>query len=260
MKLIINADDYGMDENRTRAIQECFKRGLITQTTIMVNMPWADRAVDAARQQGISGKIGLHLNFTEGVPLTEDMRKCPIFCNAEGRYTGRWHNSKFRRFVMSSSARQAIVVEARAQMEKYLTYGLPLLHLDSHHHSHTDYVVAKNVLPMAKNLGFKSVRLSRNLGRSMGMVKKAYKRWFNAFVKQLGFKCADYFCGFEPEELSRGKNSTAVVEMMTHPFFYKGKQANMMGELGDGCRPISSLSDFVESLPENTHLCTYFMI
>lgn len=260
MKLIVNADDYGLDENRTRAIQECFKRGLITQTTLMVNMPWADRAVDEARQQGFWEKIGLHLNFTEGVPLTEDMRKCPIFCNAEGSYTGRWHNSKFRRFVMPASAQQAIELEARAQMEKYLAYGLPLLHLDSHHHSHTDYVVAKKVLPLAKELGFRSVRLSRNLGRSMGMVKMAYKRWFNAYVKKLGFKCSDYFCGFEPKELLRVKNLAVVVEMMTHPFFYKGKRPNIAGELGDGCCPIDCLKGLMDALVQDVQLEDYFEI
>ena len=258
MKLIINADDYGLDENRTRAIQECFKRGLITQTTLMVNMPWADRAVEEAKKLGISGKIGLHLNYTEGRPLTDEMRNCPIFCSPDGCYTGKWHVSKFRRFVMPSAARQAIAIEARAQMEKFLAYGLPLLHLDSHHHSHTDYVVAKAALPIARELGFKTVRLSRNLGPSIGLVKTTYKKWFNGYVKRIGFKCTDFFCGFEPEELLRVKNSTAVVEMMTHPFFYQGKRADMAGELGDGCRPISALSGFVASLPENIQRGTQF--
>ena len=161
---------------------------------------------------------------------------------------------------MPSAARRAIAIEARAQMEKFLDYGLPLLHLDSHHHSHTDYIIAKTALPIAKGLGFKTVRLSRNLGRSIGGIKNVYKKWFNGYVREMGFNSANYFCGFVPAEVLRLADADVVIEMMAHPFFHKGKMADLAGELGDGCRPISSLSDFVASLSENIQRCTYVQL
>lgn len=158
---------------------------------------------------------------------------------------------------MPAEARWAIAVEARAQMEKYLDYGLPLLHLDSHHHSHTDYVIAKTALPIAKELGFKTVRLSRNIGQSLGCFKKSYKNWFNNYVMRIGFKCTDFFCGFAPDEISRFSDSSIAFEIMAHPFYYRGKNADIEGDLGDGCVPIQRLVDFLSEIKGKVDFCTY---
>ena len=39
IKLVVNADDYGIAENQTEAILAAFQRGIITSTTVMVSMP-----------------------------------------------------------------------------------------------------------------------------------------------------------------------------------------------------------------------------
>ena len=46
MGLIINADDFGKNQNVNKAITECFNKGLINQTTVMVNMPGIYEAVE----------------------------------------------------------------------------------------------------------------------------------------------------------------------------------------------------------------------
>ncbi len=255
MKLIINADDYGLDENRTRAIQECFARGLITQTTVMVNMPWADQSVEEAKALGIADRIGLHLNYTEGVPLTDEMRSNRTFCDRDGVYTGVFHRSKFKRFFMSKVERSAVATEAKAQMEKYLAYGLPLMHLDSHHHSHTDWTIACEALPIARKLGFRSVRLSRNLGHALGGIKMLYKNYFNHALHKAGFATSNYFCGFEVDAIRSLVGQDVSVEMMTHPFRYIGKMADINGELGDSCSPIDNLETFVTELCNGTYKC-----
>ena len=50
-KIIVNADDFGWDENRTRAIIQAYKLGLIHTTTAMANMPWFDRAIEMGCQK-----------------------------------------------------------------------------------------------------------------------------------------------------------------------------------------------------------------
>lgn len=50
-KIIVNADDFGKTHTINLAIAECFNKGLITNTTIMVNMPFADEAVEIAKQE-----------------------------------------------------------------------------------------------------------------------------------------------------------------------------------------------------------------
>lgn len=39
MKLIINADDFGISNDVNRAILQSFQEGLISSATIMTNMP-----------------------------------------------------------------------------------------------------------------------------------------------------------------------------------------------------------------------------
>lgn len=63
MPIIINADDYGKNEEINQAISEAFEKKYITRTTLMVNMPYTDKAVELAKQKGFSDRIGIHLNL-----------------------------------------------------------------------------------------------------------------------------------------------------------------------------------------------------
>ena len=54
--------------------------------------------------------------------------------------------------------------------------------------------------------------------------------------------------------------SEVAVEMMTHPFRYVGKMANMCGELGDGYRPIHLLEQFVGQVKSCVEFCNYSQI
>ena len=101
IKIVVNADDYGWDENRTKAILEAYRIGAITTTTIMPNMPWFDKAVEMAKGTGLHANIGMHLTLTEGFPLTDRIRKCPRFCNADGRFNAVFHRQAFTRVILS---------------------------------------------------------------------------------------------------------------------------------------------------------------
>lgn len=45
MKLIINADDFGLSKGINKGIIEAYQAGLISSTTIMINMPYAEEAI-----------------------------------------------------------------------------------------------------------------------------------------------------------------------------------------------------------------------
>lgn len=47
-KLIVNADDFGLTEGNTIATILCHESGILTSTTLMVNMPYAHLAADLA--------------------------------------------------------------------------------------------------------------------------------------------------------------------------------------------------------------------
>lgn len=69
MKLIINADDFGMTESINKAVIELCELDAISSTSVMVNMPYANQVEKLLVFKNIS--IGLHVNITEGRSVSQ---------------------------------------------------------------------------------------------------------------------------------------------------------------------------------------------
>lgn len=68
MRIIINADDFGYSECISKGIIESYKNGIVTSTTIMMNMPFAEESLKLYKEEkGLL--LGVHLNLTTGKPL-----------------------------------------------------------------------------------------------------------------------------------------------------------------------------------------------
>lgn len=158
MQIIVNADDFGMNENVTIAIAECFRRGIVNRTTAMVNMPWFENAIEIARRDGFADRIGLHINLSEGVPLSEEIRESRFWCNTDGSFRGGlWHN-KLWRFWMPQEALRLAGIEIEKQMQAFIESGLPLRHFDSHQYICTYWPMVNISCIMASRNGFVSTR------------------------------------------------------------------------------------------------------
>lgn len=248
VKLIVNADDFGIDENRTRAILESFSMGAINQTTALVTMPYYDRAVEEIKSAGLIGCMGLHFNLTEGEALTEEMRTCRFFCDETGCFTAAFHHRYFNRFLIPFSAARAVQTEAKAQIEKFLSTEGVLRHLDSHHHVHTDYSIARILMPIAKRYGFTSVRRSRNMVRDYSMGMCVYKRILNSLICR-GVSGAKLFGAFSDLRKWYLPGLNFEAEVMVHPMYGTPKALSPDGPLTDsgGCL-ISEQRDFYKSI------------
>jgi predicted glycoside hydrolase/deacetylase ChbG (UPF0249 family) len=68
---IINGDDFGASSGVNRGIIEAYRDGILTSTSLMINMPGAEEAVElSAANPDLS--VGLHVNFTnEGDPVID---------------------------------------------------------------------------------------------------------------------------------------------------------------------------------------------
>ena len=127
IRLIVNADDFGRAPGVSRGILEAHRRGIVTSTTLMVNLPWSARAVECAQSTPHLG-IGLHLSFCYGPPVCDDV---PSLLGVDGR---------LNRDLVALAARATerdIEREARAQFGRFieLVGGMPT-HIDSHLHLH----------------------------------------------------------------------------------------------------------------------------
>jgi len=196
MSLIVNADDFGKSEDVNRAIKECFEKGYINRTTLMANMPGALKATEIANQCGFMEKVGLHINLTEGRPLTEGIAKNPDFCDENGMFNAAFYRSTIKRLYMDKKSVNDIYCEIKAQFDKYHELGFALNHIDSHHHVHTNYPVLKALKMLSKEYSFSSIRLSRNLYRGGSLLNRVYKKIYNIMIKSLCSEVTDYFGSF----------------------------------------------------------------
>ncbi|WP_194439388.1 chitin disaccharide deacetylase [Vibrio fluminensis] len=143
MKVIFNADDFGLTEGVNNGIAAAFRQGVVRSTTFMVDMPGEAHAVKLAASMP-DLKVGLHLRFTAGKPLTNHKS----LVDERGLFPaipGFWQKQDFD----SEEVYQEVV----AQVEHYLALGLELSHIDGHHHAHTHPQIAPVVTRVAQQYG-----------------------------------------------------------------------------------------------------------
>ena len=206
--IIINADDFGLNEHCSKAIAQAFREGLITDTTMMATGEYFDEAVELAKEQGFIDKIGIHLNITEGEPLTEDIKSCPRFVT-DGRFNKQYNRTK----PLTKEEKSAIYQELTAQMEKIQNAGIQITHADSHHHIHTGIFIAPIVAKVCKEHGITKMRLHRNLGK-INAIKRFVKKKYNRWLRKQSFITTDYFAYIMDIKNTDIPDNT---EIMVHP-------------------------------------------
>jgi chitin disaccharide deacetylase len=129
-QLIVNADDFGISAGVNRGIIEAHQRAIVTSTTVMINMPDAADGIRLAREQAPNLGLGLHINFSFGVPVSP-ADKVPSLVLPSGTFC-----STFGQIISMAGQFTAedVQTEIRAQMERFIQLvGRPPDHLDSHH-------------------------------------------------------------------------------------------------------------------------------
>ncbi len=146
---MINADDFGLLPEVNRAVIEVFRAGSLTSATLMVNAAGTDEAVDLARRHpGLA--VGLHFTLTQGRPVSAPDR-VPSLVDAEGVF---WRRTDFeRRLLCGRIRREDVARELNAQLTAFRATGLPISHIDSHHHVHMFPPVFGAALAAARSNG-----------------------------------------------------------------------------------------------------------
>lgn len=161
-KLIVNADDLGADENVDRGIIDVFQRGILTSATLLITFSshWetsAQRAVEAGLP------IGLHLSLTHGHAIAR-ASDIPDLADPSGRF--RLSADRLILLGFQSRGRNEglygqIRTELDAQIKAVLERGIPLTHLDTHQHVHSNPAIFAVLEALAHENGIGAVRLVR---------------------------------------------------------------------------------------------------
>lgn len=172
-QIILNADDFGFDEETTRSTIECFERGGLTSATIMANMPATGMAVAYARAHP-EFSFGAHLTFTsDGVEhsvLPHD--RIPDITCANGQFLPAL---TFRGGALRNRFPAAqLDAELEAQLGKLRDMGVPLSHVDSHGHVHKYKPLREALRRVLPRFGVRRVRTVQDLFLRRPLKSPAY--------------------------------------------------------------------------------------
>ena len=173
MKIITNADDLGLSPGVDHAIFELMSEGLVTSATMLAN----GRSVSAAAlrlKEFPLCSFGAHLNLTEFAPLGGGAGLARLL-DSQGRFCGN-----VRAAGSLWALREAVYQEWCAQVEYLLHLGVPVSHLDGHHHVHTIPALFPALKAVQRRYGIRRVRLSLNVysaaeasGRKLPLLQKS---------------------------------------------------------------------------------------
>jgi hopanoid biosynthesis associated protein HpnK len=162
--VIINADDFGLAPGVNRGIVSGFRDGVLTSTTMLVNLEFFDDAVALARSHP-ELRIGVHLSLLWGRPVSDPAR-VPTLVGRDGRFP-RSVTTLARRYVLGRLSLVEVREEFRAQVRKFLDQGLTPTHLDTHKHVHALPGILRAVLDVAREFDVGRVRVPYENGASL---------------------------------------------------------------------------------------------
>ena len=196
MKLIINADDFGLSKSITDGIIEGIRRGYITSTTLMVNMPYAEYAIKEALKHNIKC-IGLHINLTVGKPVIDNPKLTDD--NGVFLYNNKQVENKNLTYLDAYNE-----IMAQVQLVEKLSGGkLKLDHLDCHHSLYLNKDIKKAINDVALKL---NIPTRCKVGYNTKMPNELYD---NFTIKNVSLSELH-------KMIKKFKDTNKTIELMTH--------------------------------------------
>jgi predicted glycoside hydrolase/deacetylase ChbG (UPF0249 family) len=146
IRLIVTGDDAGLSRGIDRSALQLHARGMISSVSVMANFP---RLQDAIRlyQEFPELEIGLHLNLSDGKPLTAAAARSEL-TNGNGIFRNRLFLFALSMFP-SAELLAVMRGELTAQIERMLEAGVQPAHLTTHCHFHVFPAVRDLVYELA---------------------------------------------------------------------------------------------------------------
>ena len=214
MKVIINADDFGLNSTVNSRTNELIRQGKITSATIIANAPCTDEAIELALSSSFAS-FGVHLNCTEGVALCRDTISEP-FLDGNGNIM----REKLGLLGNIDSSAKFIYREWTLQLERIIRSGINISHIDSHHHMHTRPWLFPILMKIQKKFGIARVRNTMNIYPKdfeiSGSLKLKKKIW-SSVMHCSGSKMTTFFTSYKFHEEIPQTRASDTVELMVHP-------------------------------------------
>lgn len=206
-KIIINADDFGLREGINRGIITAYKNGVVSSASLFVDKEATESAVALFRENPGLG-LGVHIDLDRF-----------FYIDHERGIITDW--------VMPKPAISDVLKTVEEQIQKYLSFNLPLDHLDSHHHSHLHPEIFPAILDIATKYNIKVVRFFKAFYNNESVYNQ-----LRQIYQEKGLILIDHF--IEGWYWGNVDEPYQIAELMTHPGY---DELWREAELAHCCQP-----------------------
>ena len=132
MQVIFHGDDFGLTSGVNEGVIQAFRHGVLRSTSIIASGQAVDEAIGLARSHP-DLDVGIHLVLSDEKSLlkTNSLTCHPL---SDKRFPSR--QRLLLNLLTGHTTVQQVEKEWRAQVEKILSGGIRVSHLDSHQHVH----------------------------------------------------------------------------------------------------------------------------
>lgn len=243
-RLIINADDAGLSGEINSAIKKCFERGVITGTSLIASGESFSQACDMLKEIGKSD-AGVHLTLTGCLKPCTKIPSAVATVLEDRKAFPESYFGFMARYYRGIIHPEHVYLEFANQIQKVISRGFTVTHLDSHEHVHMFPGVLKVVIALAKEYSIPYVRLPLEpwsvICKDFGLkdllrhaALKAFALSAKRLIKKSDIKCNDFFLGhfhsgrlneeildFMLEKMPEGVTELAVHPAVESPDFLK---------------------------------------
>ena len=158
-QLIVNADDFGLHPLINAGIIKGHQEGFITSTSLMPSAPCWQEAVRLANENPRLG-IGVHLTLVGGVPSVLPKEQVSSLLDDDGLFLPDYV-AFAKRYYSGAVKKAELEAELRAQLERALSCGVNITHIDSHQHTHVLPGINSLVLKLSNEYNIIRVRIPK---------------------------------------------------------------------------------------------------
>ena len=218
-KLIVTADDCGVTEAVNRETFALHQRGYVSAASVMTNFPAYQHALELFRASP-SLDIGVHLNLTDGAPVTRFGPPHSHLLRDDRRFRDKF-SLYLRGLFFNKEAIRWIRNELDLQMRRCQDAGVTPRHITTHHHFHT--------LPILREIAHElaavyQVEWVRGHNFRATLTPKPFLLRKQSRSPRYSFDLPDYMAGVQawmrrpPEELAQTvARLSGTVEIVVHP-------------------------------------------
>jgi len=189
-KLIVNADDLGLNSKVNQGIIQAFKDGVVTTTSLMVTKEGFEDAVHLIKDNPRLS-IGVHIDLDEYFEID----------HSRGRIAG---------YKVSPLPIDEICSKIKQQIESVLSKDIHPSHISSHHHVHLVKEIFPKVVELMKEYKIYGIRFSRKIMFDPNLYDE-----FKKIIEENDIVSPPYF--IEGWYWGNIDEPYTIAELMTHP-------------------------------------------